>query len=74
MTGLRIGEILALSWGRINLAAGTLRGEETGYNLRSSQSPGRKFRQLFVIRHGVSDLDGIATHFAIFNVSLLANG
>lgn len=73
MTGLRIGEILALSWGRINLAAGTLRGEETAYNLRSSQSPGRKFRHLFV-RHGVSDLDGIATHFAIFNVSLLANG
>jgi len=31
MTGLRIGEILALRWGRINLAAGTLRVEETCY-------------------------------------------
>lgn len=31
MTGLRIGEILALRWGRINLVAGTLRVEETCY-------------------------------------------
>jgi integrase len=31
MTGLRIGEILALRWGRIDLAAGTLRVEETCY-------------------------------------------
>ena len=31
MTGLRIGEILALRWGRINFAAGTLRVEETCY-------------------------------------------
>jgi integrase len=31
MTGLRIGEILALRWGRINLSAGTLRVEETCY-------------------------------------------
>jgi integrase len=31
MTGLRIGEILALRWGRINLTAGTLRVEETCY-------------------------------------------
>jgi integrase len=31
MTGLRIGEILALRWGRINLAVGTLRVEETCY-------------------------------------------
>jgi integrase len=31
MTGLRIGEILALRWGRINLAAATLRVEETCY-------------------------------------------
>jgi integrase len=31
MTGLRIGEILALRWGRINLGAGTLRVEETCY-------------------------------------------
>ncbi len=29
MTGLRIGEILALRWGRINFAAATLRVEET---------------------------------------------
>jgi len=34
MTGLRIGEILALRWGRINLAAGTLRVEETCYHGR----------------------------------------
>jgi len=31
MTGLRIGEILALRWGRINFAAGTVRVEETCY-------------------------------------------
>lgn len=31
MTGLRIGEILALRWGRVNLAHGTLRVEETCY-------------------------------------------
>ncbi len=31
MTGLRIGEILALRWGRINFATGTLRVEETCY-------------------------------------------
>ena len=31
MTGLRIGEILALRWGRINFVAGTLRVEETCY-------------------------------------------
>jgi integrase len=31
MTGLRIGEILALRWGRINFAIGTLRVEETCY-------------------------------------------
>jgi integrase len=31
MTGLRIGEILALRWGRINLGAGLLRVEETCY-------------------------------------------
>src|SRR5467141_4889701 len=31
MTGLRIGEILALRWGRINFAAGTLRVEENCY-------------------------------------------
>jgi integrase len=31
MTGLRIGEILALRWGRIDLAAGTLQVEETCY-------------------------------------------
>lgn len=34
MTGLRIGEILALRWGRINLTAGTLRVEETCYHGR----------------------------------------
>lgn len=34
MTGLRIGEILALRWGRINLASGTLRVEETCYHGR----------------------------------------
>jgi integrase len=34
MTGLRIGEILALRWGRINLAAGTLRVEEACYHGR----------------------------------------
>jgi hypothetical protein len=39
------------------------------FNLQSSQSPGRKFRQIFV-RHCVTDLDGVATHFAIFKVSL----
>jgi integrase len=32
MTGLRIGEILALRWGRINFATGTVRVEETCYN------------------------------------------
>ena len=32
MTGLRIGEILALRWGRVNLTAGTLRVEETCYH------------------------------------------
>jgi integrase len=32
MTGLRIGEILALRWGRVNLLAGTLRVEETCYH------------------------------------------
>ncbi|HKV24013.1 MAG TPA: site-specific integrase, partial [Candidatus Acidoferrum sp.] len=32
MTGLRIGEILALRWGRTNLAAATLRVEETCYH------------------------------------------
>jgi integrase len=32
MTGLRIGEILALRWGRVNLATGTLRVEETCYH------------------------------------------
>jgi hypothetical protein len=42
---------------------------DTRFNLQSSQSPGRKFRRLFV-RHCVTDLDGVATHFAIFNVSL----
>jgi integrase len=31
MTGLRIGEILALRWGRVNLTQGTLRVEETCY-------------------------------------------
>ena len=31
MTGLRIGEIVALRWGRINFATGTLRVEETCY-------------------------------------------
>jgi integrase len=31
MTGLRIGEILALRWGRINFVTGTLRVEETCY-------------------------------------------
>jgi len=31
MTGLRIGEILALRWGRINFGAGTVRVEETCY-------------------------------------------
>ena len=41
--------------------------------LRSSQSPGRKFRQFF-IRHAVTDLDGVAAHFAIFHVLLFANG
>src|SRR6267142_5709392 len=39
----------------------------------SSQSPGRKFRQL-VVRHGVTDLNGVAAHFAIFHVSLLVHG
>lgn len=34
LTGLRIGEILALRWGRINLTAGTLRVEETCYHGR----------------------------------------
>lgn len=34
MTGLRIGEILALRWGRVNLSAGTLRVEETCYHGR----------------------------------------
>ena len=34
MTGLRIGEILALRWGRVNLAAGRLRVEETCYHGR----------------------------------------
>lgn len=34
MTGLRIGEILALRWGRTNLVAGTLRVEETCYHGR----------------------------------------
>jgi integrase len=32
MTGLRIGEILALRWGRINLSAAKLRVEETCYH------------------------------------------
>jgi integrase len=32
MTGLRIGEILALRWGRVNFVAGTLRVEETCYH------------------------------------------
>ncbi len=32
MTGLRIGEILALRWGRINLTTGALRVEETCYH------------------------------------------
>ena len=31
LTGLRIGEILALRWGRVDLEAGTLRVEETCY-------------------------------------------
>jgi integrase len=31
MTGLRIGEILALRWGRIDLLRGTLRVAETCY-------------------------------------------
>jgi integrase len=34
LAGLRIGEILALRWGGINLAAGTLRVEETCYHGR----------------------------------------
>ncbi len=34
MTGLRIGEILALRWGRINFVAGTLRVEETCYKAK----------------------------------------
>ena len=34
MTGLRIGEILALRWGRVNLTAGSLRVEETCYHGR----------------------------------------
>jgi integrase len=34
ITGLRIGEILGLRWGRINLAVGTLRVEETCYHGR----------------------------------------
>ena len=31
MTGLRVGEILALRWGRVNFVTGTLRVEETCY-------------------------------------------
>lgn len=31
LTGLRVGEILALRWGRVNFAAGTIRVEETVY-------------------------------------------
>ena len=34
MTGLRIGEILALRWGRVNLTTGILRVEETCYHGR----------------------------------------
>jgi hypothetical protein len=42
-------------------------------NLRSVQSPGRKFSQLFV-HHRVTDLNGVATQFAIFKVRLRVNG
>ena len=54
MTGLRIGEILALRWGRINFASGTLRVEETCYKGAFGTPKTRASRREVPMTHGIA--------------------
>jgi integrase len=84
MTGLRIGEILALRWGRINLAAGTLRVEETCYHgrfgtpktkasRRELPLPSAIVQALLTHRSRSSDVSGKALVFCTSNGTPLAS-
>jgi integrase len=53
MTGLRIGEILALRWGRIDLGAGKLRVEETCYKGKFGTPKTRASRREVPLTPGV---------------------
>jgi len=53
MTGLRIGEILALRWGRIDLVAGKLRVEETCYKGKFGTPKTRASRREVPLTAGV---------------------
>jgi len=58
MTGLRIGEILALRWGRINLGAGILRVEETCYKGTFGTPKTRASRREVPLTPAVSGITG----------------
>ena len=84
MTGLRIGEILALRWGRINLASGTLRVEETCYHGRFGTPKTKASRRELPIAYVVvqtllrhrsrsSDVSGEALVFCTSNGTPLAS-
>ena len=84
MTGLRIGEILALRWGRINLPAGTLRVEETCYHGRFGTPKTKASRRelplppavvqaLLTHRSRSSDVSGEALVFCTSNGTPLAS-
>ena len=62
MTGLRIGEILALRWVRTNLAAGTLRVEETCYHERFGTPKTRASRRELPLPSAV--VQALLTHRA----------